>query len=643
MADYFVDHGAYASNLGATPTWGVPQEGDGSATTAATAASIGSIKFTTVPTTGTISVCGASVSTTSVIGAASADAAANALATNINATTNTVSASAAFGTPQLRNLVYARGPAGGAAAGTCEIMARVGSASLNNATNSSAAITSTFDGTPVVTQFAGGSGGCWGWLFNDVALGASSSIGIASYGIGIAKPYVFPAGVATLALTDYVWCRSTSGKSIDTGGNYWSRGNLGFPLNLVVDTNTKWTGDSGTGVVKIIIKCNTSSNVGFRPDFSGSNNGVFIGAIMKGGFRVEYDLSNGSTTFTISTTGMCRLYHVDISEKPGASLGASSFFSMSAAGNGSFHMASCSFTSLNARPSLPQQFLQLSSYSGYWNFEDCDFNFNLSGSQSTIDTVGLLSMTAPTGVIRFDGCRFSTGSTSKLKWFSNVITPNTFQVILERNTGVRIGSSGMGIQGVAFNQRTGDNLPSLSLASADQGYSFRHERTSGIVDWDYELGTYPYLAATQPDGTPYSVCIQWFANYYVQPCAPLATPKITKLNRLADGVRTVSVEMLVESGKTFDSGMIALQVSYLDTSNIVRRETSYLNATLSTSTASWTFRGSNFNTYLSKKLSFNTSYSVKSNSEIAVEVVVLNNPPGNALTNVFVCPEFVLS
>ena len=39
MSNYYVDHGAYATNLGAAPTWGVPQEGDGSASTAATASS----------------------------------------------------------------------------------------------------------------------------------------------------------------------------------------------------------------------------------------------------------------------------------------------------------------------------------------------------------------------------------------------------------------------------------------------------------------------------------------------------------------------------------------------------------------------------------------------------------------------------
>ena len=76
MADFYVDHGAYASALGATPTWGVPQEGDGTTKDAATASAIASIAFASVPTTGTFSVCGATVSTTGVIGAASADAAA---------------------------------------------------------------------------------------------------------------------------------------------------------------------------------------------------------------------------------------------------------------------------------------------------------------------------------------------------------------------------------------------------------------------------------------------------------------------------------------------------------------------------------------------------------------------------------------
>ena len=109
MSDFYVDHGVYASALGTTPTWGVPQEGDGSAKDAATAASIGSVLFGSVPTSGTISVCGVSISTTGVLSAGSVDAAANALASNINATTTAVAAGVAAGLPQLRNLVFARG------------------------------------------------------------------------------------------------------------------------------------------------------------------------------------------------------------------------------------------------------------------------------------------------------------------------------------------------------------------------------------------------------------------------------------------------------------------------------------------------------------------------------------------------------
>jgi hypothetical protein len=252
MADLFCDHGAYASALGATPTWGVPQDGDGSSKDASTAASIGSVLFGSVPTSGTITVCGASVSTTGVLAAASVAAAADALAANINATTNAVSTTFAnTGCPtnanQLRNIVFARGPSGGAPAGTCQIMSRFGSA-----THNATAIAHTFNGTPTVSQFTGGVGGCWGTAINPAALGVASSIAARDYGTLHRRPVV---GTVP-SLTNPVWQRTGGGASKSIAMTFAGNINLqhaGFSKKTIFDTNTKWTGDSALGQLRLVI------------------------------------------------------------------------------------------------------------------------------------------------------------------------------------------------------------------------------------------------------------------------------------------------------------------------------------------------------------------------------------------------------
>ena len=149
MANRWCDHGAYYPNTNNTPTtFGLPQEGDGLARAASTAAGTASVIFSAVPAGGSpnITVCGVSFTAalSSVTGAASADLSANALAGLINGSTTAVggsinsvsSATTVSGSlPKLQNLVYARGPSAGAPAGTCQIMMRVGSAMLNYANN----------------------------------------------------------------------------------------------------------------------------------------------------------------------------------------------------------------------------------------------------------------------------------------------------------------------------------------------------------------------------------------------------------------------------------------------------------------------------------------------------------------------------
>jgi hypothetical protein len=303
MADYYVDHGAYASALGTTPTWGTPQEGDGSATAAASAVSIGSIVLNALPSAGNLlSICGITFGATSggtvnyTIGG-SITATVDNIVAAINGCTTAVGSSVAIGVPQLRNLVFARNTSGT----TVEIMMRVGSDKLNHATNSNVGITQSGWGTPcTLTQFIGGTGGCWGWLFNPTAIGVSSSIAQHAYGVVAGAVMVW---TGTPSLADPIWARTGSGKTITTTSLGTSVNRTGaWDMRLIFDTNTKWTGDSGTGVVLFAFTytANNSSASLFNTISAVQHTQIF--ALMQGGLKVQFNCTQVTFGFGIGGT-----------------------------------------------------------------------------------------------------------------------------------------------------------------------------------------------------------------------------------------------------------------------------------------------------------------------------------------------------
>lgn len=664
MADFFVDQGAYGAatnRLGLdTPAWGVPQEGDGSSKYAAVTAAAAAVLLTAQPAANdTLSIAGqvfTAIATAPAAGSANyqiggtLQLTADNLAASINGCTQTaISALLVNGTPQTRNILFARSTVtnAGTAANTVEIMCRIGCTKFNYVavTNTSPQIVSSVwsGGSPTLTQFSGGVGGCWGWLVNDAIMGVAGSIAFNTYGIGQYKPYVFPGALTTLTLNDWVYMRSGTGRTIDLGtGNNWNRGAVGFPLNLVVDSNTKWTEDTGSGVITVKMKAAAAATTAFKFENSSSpTNFVLISAKKKGGFKIEWDLSNTSATFEILCAGFGRLHNVEITEKLGV-VGNSSYMRINMTGSsGAFFMTSCVFNAMNVRPALYTPIFFHTNQNGNWSIEDCDFNLNLNGSQSAVDAVGVVNTQGINGLFRIYGCRFTTNSITRFKWFHSAQPISYWLMAFDRNVGVTVGSAGTAIQQAPSLNRSGYPLPSLMLSSADTGMSMRHELTTGISDWDYEAGSFPYLAAVQPDGTPYSVRMTWFAGY-IAPSCTFSSPKNTLLNRLAAGVRTIAMEFLSEPGRVLDETMIGIQVNYVDTTGKTRRDSTYLVQAPTTSTAPWVFRGTNFNTYLPKKLTVTTSQPVMQNSTVEVELIFFNQPSGSGNTQIFYDPEFSL-
>lgn len=643
MAEGYVDHGAYASNLGATPTWGVPQEGDGSATGASSAAAIASVVFGSVPSSGALSICGVSPSMTGVTGAASVDAAANALASNINATTTAVGSSVAFGTPRLQNLVFARGPAGGAPAGTCQIMMRVGSDTLNHASNVNVALTQTLSPAATLTQFVGGSGGCYGWLINDVALGASSFHAAGSYGVLVANPYV---RTFTPTELDFIYARTASGKTITLPvGTSLVRGNVGWPMNMVFDTNTKWTGDSGTGVVEIRMKASGGGSVVFRPENSNAvSNQVSYNCLLKGNFRVSGSVNNANAQvrFFDGMNGGFAARGMIFTEYEAP--GSGGVIELSRNSQSTVLLIDCDMSySTNARTNLANgPRIGVNNTGGSFVWTGGNFSANLNGTPADTSPVIPLSGTPIDSTygaeFTLENINFSSGGATKLKAFTGTAASvNDFAMwSIKGCKGLVLDSGALGLQ-IAANRTRSQRCNGLLFIGADAESHQRYEGRHGVADWNPDASpAYPKLGATQFGGSVYSIRLYWLSTGANSTYCPFSYTS-TRLNRLADGTRTITQELCFDTTRGITGKQLGAILKYTDINGVPRVQDTW-GTDPASSSASWTGIGS-WSGFSARKFTFTTSYAVKQNTMISVEVYCIGVPPGSGNADVFIDPE----
>jgi hypothetical protein len=662
MTDFFCDHGAYglASNrLGLdAPTWGVPQEGDGTTKDAATASGVAVFDFTAGQPLNneTVAICGVTF-TAKTSGATgnqfniggSKSATMDNLAAAINASTTTVGATVAAGTPQLRNLVYARGPTGGAPSDKCEIMMRIGSLTLNHATNSNVAIAHACATAPTLTQFVGGSGGCWGWFLNPSALGVSSSITTATYGAMLYKPYVC-AAVPTFADTIYV--RTGGGASKTIAMTFTSSTTLthaaSYSKNIVFDTNTKWTGDSTSGAVKLqITASNWNTDHGIR--FSAPGIRASYSALAFGGFEVEYISSQTQGTFRVGDTSgssgtsewhMRNVILRDSMTGAGAGFGMNSIMS----GSGSIALRTwenCKWIVTTARSSVWSKILSIGGYStsSDQKYIGCIFDFNISG----VSDPGYIvesTQTSDTSVL-FQGCQFL-GFASGYKLMSaGSWATNTYRlaVTVDNCSGLALPSSYIGFPTSTVLVRQDLHRMTLSNAALSTQAGLRVEDCRGVAEWLPDDPTpFPYLAATLPgSNTAYSVRLIWVRAVPLGRSYAYLSPDMRMFTQLASATRTLTLQLFMPS--TVTSGVKA-SFTYIDSSGITRCEDT---ETIASSSASWTNAGS-YSGFVARKFEVTTDYAIKANSEIIATVQLYELPPGSdATVAIYVDPEFTVT
>lgn len=672
MADLYLDHGAYgtASNrlgLDNPATWGVPQEGDGGATSASTAAAVAEIKINASPTASeTITIAGAVITAAAAAGANAFVRGANpaATATNIVTLINSSNFTATVGTSvahntgigplanQGRNMMYAQ--VKGGATDTVQIMFRIGSDALNYANNANVAITSSGWGTPpTITQFTGGVSGCFGWLLNPVALGQGSTITVNQYGVLMAKPTVVrgaTSAVSTYALseTDTVWLRSGAGQTIATTmAASLSRLGSSNNLNLVLDTNTKWTGDSGTGVVSLDITPNASST-----GWSFANaNAMLLGALGAQKFKIRrVGAGNGALNFSSTGGALIRLRNLVFEESTNTPAGhfLVPLHFMSSAHNAAVtaRLESCLFDFPNATSTA--RFLVdgvgTPSAGKELVLTGCEVRQNYTGVINP--TGGLIRIAASSNAtshkIEWIGGKITGLGSYRQPVFSGAPTDSTpFMLRAEEVLGSAIPNMGMA-SWLAFANNSYEELRRCFYSTASSGRSWRWESAAGMADWLSDASpAFPLLSGRMLDNTQWSMRATWLFGTGQHLVRGFTVPAMRQVSRGTTGSKTFLLEMLIPTAITPTTENIRFVVQYYDNSGNPVTEIKS-GADLAASSASWTNAGS-YPNHSAKKLTFTTTAQVAQYSDVIVTPTLYGSSPTGANAEVYFDPGFTLS
>lgn len=659
MADFYCDHGAYATNLGATPAWATPQEGDGSATAAASASAVGSILLNAQPAaTNLLTICGVTFTCVASgatgnqfnLGAAITNTVDNIVAV-INGCTTAVGSTVAIGTPQLRNLVFARNTAGT----TVEIMTRVGSTRLNHATNSNVAMSHSGWGTaPTFTQFIGGTGGCWGWFINNAAIGVSSSIALGQYGAWMATPYVC-AAMPTMA--DTVWYRTGGGASktiaISLSASLTVAHGL-YDTNKRFDTNTRtgWTGDSGTGKVRIALTLTATFIEVYFPMRQINGHSSYV-CDRRGNFEIELISSQNNGGLVIGQHPMVPDYLSSVRLKGVKFIDASTnsggyfypFGSVYAGYSGTIAMTyeDCDYSVTTSRTWIRQLFALCSSQSasGLVSHSGGTFDYNISG---VADPGGLILPPAASNFasLALRGCSFLGFAAgykllSSLGQFQNTNTA-VMQITAENCSGLIMPAAYAGLTFNHYNGDQGSRRIAHSSETSGAGQGMRVEDVRGVAEWlPAASPAFPTLTAVNVvTGAAWSMRVIWIAAAGLNPGKPYVAPDLRMKSTLtSDGTRTFTLELFLLTA-TVDG--VEAAFTYTDLNGIARSDST--NALVSTS-ASWAGTGS-YGSYGARKLTAASSYSVKAGCIIACSLRFTKSPT-TSVEYVYFDPEFVVA
>lgn len=597
MADKYCDHGLYGA-YAATPTWGAAQDGDGTAIGEATP-STAEVVFTGIPSAGTIAVLGITLSPT---WATSADVCANNLATAINASTSTATSPASFTVKsQVRNHVYARGPADGAPAGTCQIMTRQASAAHAGLI----AVTHTLNNVSSAgtINFAGGTGGAWGWLFNPVSTIWPSAVAACGYGLWAAiQPYTgsqVSGDAVHIRANNKIVALGVSGATIPLASTAGTDSNN--PVRCIIGDPSIWTSDASTSTLTI-----SSGSTG------GQISSVRIGAapayhisgreLSTDNYNLKFEMATGSSgVFEIWGGNNSKLENVNMPSPTGALAWCTLVVNQQTLGRRSV------FKKIHIKSSHTQPFFGVANGGNPYS---CDFyDITLDATGATVINPGILGTLKDCwGEILMENL-VCTGFVTGSKLFPAAIN-NALRITLTNPSFGGVTDRGPYLP--AATNTGADYAACVAVFTQDGKRDFLVENQRGLVQWNSGVSQ-PTLSATLLDGSPWSWLIlptTTAAKISIQ--NPLISGRIVKINSLATGQRTITLQLCISDQVTFTKKSIALEVVYTDVNGKRVSISSFdiLGGALSASTVTWSQEVGGKVTYSSGGTLYHNKYAI---------------------------------
>jgi hypothetical protein len=645
--------GRYANPLITPAVWGVPQEGDGTASTPATASATVSLDLSaataaagaTITIMGAVLSCVATGAVANQFNAGSGAALVSSLVAAINRTTNTsvVAAQAAgWSTPKLQDAVFARI---GSPTTTLDIMTRAGSAQYNTSTVTTSGLTG---GTFGPYTFSGGSGGCWGHMINMTAGTIwPSAIGTCAYGMFAGNPIAGFIGNAALG-GETVNLRS--GKSIylasTNGYTTGVTGSQNAPVILVIDDSTIWPADGAQPVLYLVLQT-TGSN--FDVNFFGNSQYSHLKGQKYSASKYSLQLtcaSNQGGYMALLCPPGCKLEGIDVYPNLlGAATGARLQISSGVSGAGGV----VKDVRLKSTSDLP--FLTGGSNLGSYEFVNVEFD----ATGAAIPYTRLISIVANGGIdLSFTNLKF-TGFPETSRLFANgdLLTSTTSVPITMTMCNTTWGSvTGRGPSSastLASNSRL--NRFSCAYQSFGAGDCF-FDFPAGMADWDSTTGQ-PTCNARLINGTAWSFkVILSRAAVTLGRFMPFELPRIVKVNSLATAVRTLTVEMGFESTLAFNKSDVSMVVSYQQADGTMAVVDSFDlgSGALAASTTAWSTDTSAstfvFNpgsiSHNKQSLSVTTPTAILTGTEITI-TVRFHKPVSATTKTIFVDPEVAIA
>lgn len=635
------------------PDWAVPQDGDGLAKDPSTSAATASIVFSGVPS-GTLSVCGVTVSPS---WGASADSAANALATAINASTAVASSALFSMSPKLCNAVYARGPSTGAPSGTCQLMTRTGSATFNGQVAIAHTLTNVNAGASSLT-FSGGISGCWGWLLNPAKMWPSLQPEL-SYGLltantcyaGLPEPGDTIHIRSAKTINYFAW--SNGGQSDILMPPY---GTVSAPVTFKVDDSTVWA--DGPEPVLELRQTAATVHLIHISNMAGGQASLVAQKYADDRYGLRWtSYGNQSSIGSLSLKQSNTLRYKGLDFYCGAGGGA-----VYVARNTTIH-----HTGLVANVLESSRIRQQGQVSSPWfagagthrtELRWRDVIFDCGGSTAPSPAIfDLLSVAYGVTSASFEGCRFVNfvvGSTLATSTGAPSVRSGS---ILFRNTDFgNVTKLGPTMSGTAINANTPPTRPlGWGYAATSQlgNKDFFVDTPSGWCAW-VSTRAFPVLNAKLHDGiTPWSLQVipstsVGSPSSYV----PFETPRLAKINSLPTGTRTVTLNFGLEQTLAWGKRDVSLLVEYEDEAGVMWSIDTFDpdNAALDVSTAPWTNADGDQFTYSEsgmlyfdkKSLSITTPTAIKTGTEIGCYFRV-HSTVADTTKQIFVDPEVVVA